>query len=344
MYSAMQIVVLPTYREGFPTVLLEAAAMGLPVIATRVTGCVDAVLDGVTGTLVPARDHDQLRDALRTYLDHPGLGLERGRAGRERVLREFRQEVVWENFHREYRRLLEVKNGDKASAPHRRRPAAPPRLVRQRPIPLLIKRVMDIAVSALVLALVSPVLGLAALMVRISMGKPVFFRQRRPGQRGDPFVVLKLRTLRPGTLPDEQRMTKLGRLLRASSVDELPQLWNVLRGDMSLVGPRPLLMQYLDRYSPEQARRHEMKPGMTGWAQVHGRNTLNWEERFKLDLWYVDRWSLGLDLWTLCLTVGKVLSRSNIVGAGEKAIPVFMGSPKVDSSRSEPLVEMGSRA
>jgi lipopolysaccharide/colanic/teichoic acid biosynthesis glycosyltransferase/glycosyltransferase involved in cell wall biosynthesis len=344
MYGAMQIVVLPTYREGFPTVLLEAAAMGLPVVATRVTGCGDAVLDGVTGTLVPAGDPDRLSDALRTYLDQPGLGLERGRAGRERVLREFRQEVVWEHFHREYRRLLEFKNGNKTSAAHRRRPSAALSVVKRRPVPLLIKRVMDVAASLLVLTIVSPVLGLAVLLIRISMGGPVFFRQRRPGQRGEPFAVLKLRTMQPGTLPDELRMTKLGRFLRATSVDELPQLWNVLRGDMSLVGPRPLRMDYLDRYSPEQARRHEMKPGMTGWAQVHGRNTLNWEERFRLDLWYVDRWSLALDLWTLLLTVGKVLSRSDIAGTGEKEIPVFMGSPKVVSSRSESLVEIGSHS
>jgi len=343
MYGAMQIVVLPTYREGFPTVPLEAAAMGLPVIATRVTGCVDAVLDGVTGTLVPARDDDQLSEALRNYLDHPGLGQERGRAGRDRVLRDFRREVVWESFHREYRRLLEVKNADRTRTPHRRRPADPPRLVPQRPIPLLIKRVMDVAVSLLILTLVSPVLAVAALLIRITMGNPVLFRQRRPGQRGVPFTVLKFRTMTPGASPDDQRMTKLGRFLRASSVDELPQLWNVLRGDMSLVGPRPLLMQYLDLYSPDQARRHQMKPGMTGWAQVHGRNTLNWQERFRLDLWYVDRWSLALDFWTLCLTVGKVLSGSDIVGAGENAIPVFMGNPPGDSRHSAPLVEMESR-
>jgi lipopolysaccharide/colanic/teichoic acid biosynthesis glycosyltransferase len=136
-------------------------------------------------------------------------------------------------------------------------------------------------------------------------------------------------------------MSRLGRLLRASSVDELPQLWNVLRGDMSLVGPRPLMMQYLDRYSPEQARRHEMKPGMTGWAQVHGRNSLDWEERFRLDLWYLDRWSPALDLWILILTVGKVLSRS---GTGDKAMTEFMGAAKVASPRSEAPVELGSRA
>ncbi len=329
LYAAMQIVVLPTYREGFPTVPLEAASMELPVVATRVTGCVDAVVDGVTGTLVPAGNPGSLIDALRTYLEHPELGPEQGRAGRERVLREFRQDVVWEGFQREYGRLL-------GPVPSRAAPRPPTAASRRRPVPLLIKRVMDVAVSLLALVLVSPLLAVAALLIRVRMGSPVFFRQQRPGLKGKPFSVLKLRTLHPGTLPDEQRMTRLGRFLRACSVDELPQLWNVLRGDMSLVGPRPLMMQYLDRYSPEQARRHEMKPGMTGWAQVHGRNTLDWEERFKLDLRYVDRWSLGLDLWTLLLTVGKVLSRSDI-GVGTMA--EFMGSPKVG-----PVAATGSRA
>jgi len=341
MYGVMQIVVLPTYREGFPTVPLEAAAMGLPVIATRVTGCVDAIVDGVTGTLVAARDPVQLRDALRTYLDDRELSLEQGRAGRARVLRDFRQEVVWESFHREYRRLLEFRQGP--GAPALRRLSLPSPILRQRPIPLLIKRLIDVAVSLLALVLVSPILGVAALLIRLRMGKPIFFRQFRPGLGGIPFKVLKLRTLLPGTLPDEQRMTTLGRLLRASSVDELPQLWNVLRGDMSLVGPRPLMMQYLDRYSPEEARRHDMKPGMTGWAQVHGRNSLSWEEKFRLDLWYVDRWSPALDLWTLVLTVGKVLSRRDIAGSGEKMVSEFMGRPKGASSPSNVLVEMGSR-
>jgi lipopolysaccharide/colanic/teichoic acid biosynthesis glycosyltransferase len=341
MYGAMQILVLPTYREGFPTVLLEAAAMGLPVIATRVTGCVDAVVDGETGTLVAARSPVQLTDALRSYLEHPELRLERGRAGRDRVLREFRQDVVWESFHREYCRLLEVRTGDSVAPPHRSPP--PSVFLQQRPIPLLIKRLMDIAVSLMALIVVSPLLGAAALLIRLRMGKPVLFRQTRPGQGGVPFTVLKLRTLLPGTLPDEQRITTLGRLLRASSVDELPQLWNVLRGDMSLVGPRPLLMQYLDLYTPEQGRRHDMKPGMTGWAQVHGRNSLSWEDKFRLDIWYVDRWSLALDVWTLVLTVGKVLLRRGISGSGEVMGSDFMVSPKGTSSRSKALVEMGSR-
>jgi lipopolysaccharide/colanic/teichoic acid biosynthesis glycosyltransferase len=341
MYGAMQMVVLPTYREGFPTVLLEAAAMGLPVIATRVTGCVDAVVDGETGTLVAARNPVQLTDAVRSYLEHPDLRLQRGRAGRDRVLREFRQDAVWDSFHQEYRRLLEVRTGESATSPRQSRlPSGP---LRQRAVPLLIKRLMDIAVSVLALIVVSPLLGAAALLIRLRMGKPVLFRQTRPGQGGVPFAVLKLRTLLPGTLPDEQRMSTLGRLLRASSVDELPQLWNVLRGDMSLVGPRPLLMQYLNLYTPEQARRHDMKPGMTGWAQVHGRNSLSWEDKFRLDVWYVDRWSPALDIWTLVLTVGKVLSRRGIAGSGEVMGSDFMVSPMGTSSRPKALVEMGSR-
>ena len=306
--------------------------------AGAVAAGADAVVDGETGTLVPAGDPVRLSDVLRVYLDHPGLGLELGRAGRERVLRDFRQDLVWESVHREYGRLLERAGASPRRAPPRR---SLPR--RQRPISLLIKRVMDIAVSLLALILVSPVLGVAALLIRFRMGTPVLFRQSRPGQGGVPFRVLKLRTLLPGTLPDEQRMTTLGRCLRASSVDELPQLWNVLRGDMSLVGPRPLMMQYLDRYSPEQARRHEMKPGMTGWAQVHGRNSLSWDEKFRLDLWYVDRWSLALDFWTLILTVWKVLAHQGIAGRGEEMVAEFMGGPKGEPVRSKVLAELGSR-
>lgn len=251
------------------------------------------------------------------------------------MLREFPPESVWTRVLGEYRRLLGPDRSSGAT-----RPARTP-VPHRRPVFMMIKRLMDVAVSLLVLVLASPLLAAAAFLIRVTMGSPVCFRQLRPGRGGDPFTVLKLRTLRPGTLPDEQRITGLGRMLRASSVDELPQLWNVLRGDMSLVGPRPLMMQYLGRYSPEQARRHDMKPGMTGWAQVHGRNTLSWEERFRLDLWYVDHWSLGLDLWTLILTVKKVLSRSDIGSAGDKAMPEFMGSLAAAPSGPAARVEMG---
>jgi lipopolysaccharide/colanic/teichoic acid biosynthesis glycosyltransferase len=194
------------------------------------------------------------------------------------------------------------------------------------------KRTLDLFISLLALALLSPLLLALALLVRVRLGSPVLFRQQRPGQGGRPFRMVKFRTMtdrrdaegRP--LPDAERMTPFGRFLRGSSLDELPELWNVLVGDMSLVGPRPLLMQYLDRYTPEQARRHEAKPGITGWAQVNGRNALTWERKFELDVWYVDHRSLLLDLKILALTVAKVVRREGISAAGEATMQEFKGS------------------
>jgi len=197
---------------------------------------------------------------------------------------------------------------------------------------LVVKSVADRAVAALGLALASPVLVLTALAIRLGMGSPVLFTQARPGLRGRPFQVFKFRTMRQalGTdgrpLPDAERLTRLGRFLRATSLDELPQLWNVLRGDLSLVGPRPLLMQYLPRYSPEQARRHQVLPGITGWAQVNGRNAISWEEKFALDVWYVDHWSLWLDVKILLITVWRVVRRDGVSRQGHATMPEFTGS------------------
>ncbi len=192
-----------------------------------------------------------------------------------------------------------------------------------------LKRVFDVVVSATALVVLAPVMGLIALAVWRTMGRPVLFRQVRPGLHGKPFVMYKFRTMRDlrdaegNLLPDEARLTPFGRWLRATSLDELPELVNVLRGEMSLVGPRPLLMEYLDRYTPEQARRHEVKPGITGWAQIHGRNNLSWDERFKLDVWYVDNWSLWLDLKILWRTLWMVLRREGISAQGHATMPRF---------------------
>jgi len=192
-----------------------------------------------------------------------------------------------------------------------------------------LKRVFDVVVSATALVVLAPVMGLIALAVWRTMGRPVLFRQVRPGLHGKPFVMYKFRTMRDlrdaegKLLPDEARLTPFGRWLRSTSLDELPELLNVLRGEMSLVGPRPLLMEYLDRYTPEQARRHEVKPGITGWAQIHGRNNLSWDERFKLDVWYVDNWSLWLDLKILWRTLWMVLRREGISAQGHATTPRF---------------------
>jgi sugar transferase EpsL len=197
---------------------------------------------------------------------------------------------------------------------------------------LLVKRALDISVAAAGLAVAAPIMAVTAAVVRAAMGSPVLFRQVRPGRRGAPFEVIKFRTMknvsdRSGRLlPDAERLTRTGRFLRASSLDELPQLWNVLRGDMSLVGPRPLLMQYLPRYNARQRRRHDVLPGITGWAQINGRNALSWEEKFELDVWYVDHWSPTLDLTILWRTCRLVLARRGVAAEGHVTMPEFQGS------------------
>jgi len=194
------------------------------------------------------------------------------------------------------------------------------------------KRSLDLLLTIPGLVLISPLLLLLALVVRIKLGTPVIFKQRRPGYREAPFMIFKFRTMTDQRdteghlLPDDQRLTQLGRFMRAFSLDELPELINVLRGEMSLVGPRPLLTQYLERYSPEQKRRHNVLPGITGWAQINGRNALSWEEKFKLDLWYVDHGSFWLDLKILLLSFWKVLTREGINHPGSATSEEFTGS------------------
>lgn len=193
------------------------------------------------------------------------------------------------------------------------------------------KRLLDLLLAALALLLTLPLLLTAALLVRVKMGSPVFFRQSRPGRGGQPFSLLKLRTMRSALdadgepLPDDQRLTALGSRLRRWSIDELPELWNVLKGDMSLVGPRPLLEEYLERYSPDQARRHEVLPGITGWAQIHGRNEQSWEQRLEMDVWYVDRVGLALDLRILLTTARMIVSGKGVSAPGHATMPKFRG-------------------
>lgn len=196
----------------------------------------------------------------------------------------------------------------------------------------MIKHALDILGAAIGLIFLSPVLFVISVMIRREMGSPVLFHQTRPGLKGRPFQMIKFRTMRDAIdanghpLPDGERLTKLGRFLRSSSLDELPELWNVLKGDMSLVGPRPLLMEYLPLYSPEQARRHEVRPGVTGWAQVNGRNAISWDEKFVLDVWYVDNRSLWLDMKIIWLTIHKVVKRDGISAAGEATTSKFTGN------------------
>ncbi|MCX5743414.1 MAG: sugar transferase [Proteobacteria bacterium] len=305
LYAAMDVVVLPTYREGFPNVPLEAAAMQKPIVATRVSGCVDAVVDGETGLLVDVRDAAARAAGLARYLDDPALREAHGRAARARVLTSFRPELLWEATVAKYRALV---------APRPR----PSLLTRAQGAT---KRAFDLAVSATALAALAPVIAGAALAVRASMGSPVLFSHVRPGKDGKLFTLFKFRTMRAPRADDkeiwfrsdEDRLTRVGRFLRSSSIDELPGLLNVLRGDMSLVGPRPLLKEYLARYTPEQHRRHAVRPGITGWAQVHGRQTIKFSKRIEYDLYYVDHWSLWLDLKILAMTVRDVFVAKGVI-------------------------------
>ena len=194
------------------------------------------------------------------------------------------------------------------------------------------KRLLDLCIAIPAYFTLSPLLFLLSLIILFGDGKPVFFRQARPGKTGKPFQIYKFRTMSDGRdsngrlVPDEKRLTPLGKFLRSTSLDELPELVNVLKGEMSIVGPRPLLMHYLERYTPEQTRRHEVKPGITGWAQVNGRNAITWEDKFRLDVWYVDHQSFWLDLKIIAITVWKILKREGISQPGQATAEEFKGS------------------
>jgi sugar transferase EpsL len=193
------------------------------------------------------------------------------------------------------------------------------------------KRLFDLVFSFLALIILSPVILVTAILVRVFLGKPILFKQERPGYKGRPFHIYKFRSMLDGfskdgaPLPDAERLTGFGRLLRSLSLDEFPELFNILRGEMSFVGPRPLLMQYLPLYSPEQARRHDVVPGLTGWAQVNGRNAVDWPTRFKLDVWYVDNWSFWLDIKIILMTVWKAISRDGVNQEGQATVEYFKG-------------------
>jgi len=207
--------------------------------------------------------------------------------------------------------------------------------MKQKGWPLLVKKALDRTAAAIGLIATAPVMAATAAAIATTLGRPIVFRQVRPGLGGRPFTIIKFRTMREAvdatgkSLPDAERLTKVGSFIRGASLDELPQLLNVLRGELSLVGPRPLLMQYLPRYSSEQARRHDVLPGITGWAQIHGRNSVDWAERFRLDVWYVDNWSLALDAKILLQTVRSVLLREGISREGHATMYEFMGDGPV---------------
>jgi lipopolysaccharide/colanic/teichoic acid biosynthesis glycosyltransferase/glycosyltransferase involved in cell wall biosynthesis len=324
IHAVTDICVLPSYREGLPNIALEAQAMRVPVVATRIPGTIDAVRGGVTGLLVAPRDPVDLARALRRLIQDGELRTQMGAAGREFVSQHFEERRLSELLASEYRRLLAARC-PRLSAVNR----SVPRLPR---VGRIFKTAFDTLAAAAVLALSAPLLVPIGIALRRSTGATAILRQTRAGLGGRPFTMYKLRTMTEARdefgnlLPDPHRLTLLGRAARAISLDELPQLWNVLRGEMSLVGPRPLIVRYLSRYNSSQARRHDVRPGITGWAQVNGRNTLSWEKKFALDVWYVDNWSLWLDCKILCMTLMKVLSRADVSPAGQPTPPEFTGS------------------
>lgn len=311
------LVALTSEKEGIPRVLMEAMAFGKPVVASDVLGTRELVGHEGTGLLVPYKAGDKLASALARMLGDEALRSRFGTAGREAVEACFTEQAVVRRLERMYAELAVGGAARKGALPWINR---------------FVKRTVDLAAAVSALALLSPVLAVVALLVRLKLGAPVLFKQQRPGLHGKTFHVYKFRTMtdRRGPdgalLPDAERLTAFGKLLRKLSLDEIPQLLNVVRGDMSLVGPRPLLMEYLPLYTEEQARRHDVRPGITGWAQVNGRNAISWEQKFALDVWYVERQSFRLDLKILLMTVVKVFRREGVSQEGHVTMSKFTGS------------------
>lgn len=313
LYSEISIVALPSYREGFPLVALEAAAAARAIVAADCTGMNDAVIDGRTGILVPVGDAHALANALSDLLDDPRKAAQMGRFARGRVLRQFQPDLLWSEKLGLYQLLLEAQP-----------------LCRQS-LQMILKRTLDIALSVSLLVVLLPLIVLVSLIVLVGEGRPIIFKQCRPGLGERPINVYKYRTMsnerdaQGKLLADSQRITALGKFLRRWSLDELPQLWSVLRGEMSLVGPRPLLTDYLQRYDLRQKRRFLVKPGITGWAQINGRNQAEWDERLEMDAWYADNWSFLLDLRILVRTVAVVFKGQGVEAPQSITPPPFSG-------------------
>ncbi|HXW04266.1 MAG TPA: sugar transferase [Vicinamibacterales bacterium] len=330
LMAASDVLCLPSYREGFGSVVIEAAAAGLPAVASRIYGVVDAVVEGRTGLLHAPGDVAALTEQLRRVACDEPLRRRLGVAAKERAQRDFSQTALIAAMLELLDSLAAPVCGARlAGGPQACRPSTPtcPGWYRRHG-----KRALDLGLALVAAVVLAPVAAIVALAVRMGLGSPVLFRQERPGRQGQPFVLVKFRSMTSERdehgrlLPDAERLPWLGRWLRGTSLDEMPELWNVIAGDMSFVGPRPLLMEYLPRYTPAQARRHEVRPGITGLAQVSGRNALSWPERFALDVEYVDRCSLRLDLAILGRTLVAVFLRRGITQPGRATVDYFEGS------------------
>ena len=333
--AVADIFCLPSYREGFGSVIIEAAATGVPAVASRIYGLTDAVDDGETGLLHVPAEVSSIDATLRILVSDADLRARMGARARERAVTLFSSARVVAAQMAFYEDLF-------GSASDRGSDLANTLQQGRKPMGYtLFKRLFDLGVALLLFLILSPLILLVAIAIRAKMGAPVLFRQVRPGLNGEPFSVFKFRTMLDATdssgqpLPDAARLTTLGKWLRRLSLDELPQLINVLIGDMSLVGPRPLLVEYLPLYSPEQARRHEVRPGISGWAQVNGRNAIDWETRLALDVWYVDHACFSLDMRILLMTVSKVLSRHGVNAPGEATVSKFGGAGRSSRQNDE---------
>jgi lipopolysaccharide/colanic/teichoic acid biosynthesis glycosyltransferase/glycosyltransferase involved in cell wall biosynthesis len=322
LLAASDCMVLPSMREGLPRSVMEAMAMGKPVIGSDIRGIRDLLKDGA-GLLVPPNDYVALAEAMTRIIEEPEKAAEMGKIGRKRIEEKYDISMIMEQLISLYRKAAELavtSSGKEAK-----------RSGKKKPYEQIAKRTFDVVASSTALLALSPLLTLIYALVGIRLGASAIFRQERPGLNGKPFTIYKFRTMKDlcdsegNLLPDEERITRLGYFLRRTSLDELPELFNVLKGDMSIVGPRPLLMEYLPLYTDEQMRRHEVKPGITGWAQVNGRNLLDWEKKFELDVWYVDNWSLWLDFKIILKTVMIIFRRVGISKFGKATVPRFTG-------------------
>ncbi|GIP35022.1 sugar transferase [Paenibacillus sp. J2TS4] len=319
LLSISDVYVLPSYREGLPRSIIEAMAMGKPVIATNIRGCREEIVHGHNGYLVEKEDSEDLFLHMLQLVDDKAKRIVFGQKSREMVEELFNEEKV-------IGKQLEL--FDQLTKPGRARRG---KRSRSR-LGSFLKRAFDLTAALGLLAVLSPLMIVVACLVRIKLGSPILFKQMRPGLHSKPFYVYKFRTMtnqrdeRGALLPDHVRLTSFGKLLRKFSLDELPQLFNVLKGDLSLVGPRPLLMEYLSLYTDEQRRRQEARPGITGWAQVNGRNAISWEQKFELDVWYVDHQSFWLDIKILWLTFYKVIKSEGINQQGQATMEPFKGT------------------